>query len=116
MYIRSTRYVIGAGKAPLHWFKTHQQLISNFIQLALSQWRNHLFIPLQNDNSKLSGTVFRLIERERNGGGRRRGVEREVDPGARSWKNVEDWLYDDGNDLESGTRSNGQPSHDAYRY
>ncbi|KAI1099753.1 hypothetical protein F4804DRAFT_321047 [Jackrogersella minutella] len=30
-----------------------------------------------------------------------RGVEREVDPGARSWKNVEDWLNDDQNDARS---------------
>ncbi|KAI0595796.1 hypothetical protein F4775DRAFT_342866 [Biscogniauxia sp. FL1348] len=29
------------------------------------------------------------------GAGSGRGIEREVDPGARSWKNVEDWLNDD---------------------
>ncbi|KAI0402972.1 hypothetical protein F4802DRAFT_326385 [Xylaria palmicola] len=41
-------------------------------------------------------------ERDGEGGGRRsssrRGVEREVDPGARSWRNVEDWLLDEGED------------------
>ncbi|OTB01591.1 hypothetical protein M426DRAFT_14342 [Hypoxylon sp. CI-4A] len=29
---------------------------------------------------------------------RSRGLEREVDPDARSWKNVEEWLYDERND------------------
>ncbi|KAI1213593.1 uncharacterized protein F4807DRAFT_193234 [Annulohypoxylon truncatum] len=40
---------------------------------------------------------------------RNRGVEREVDLGARSWKNVEDWLNDEGND-------NKPRSSDGYRY
>ncbi|KAI0426984.1 hypothetical protein F5Y09DRAFT_333715 [Xylaria sp. FL1042] len=34
----------------------------------------------------------------RNSGSSRRGVSREIDPGARSWRNVEDWLLDDGDD------------------
>ncbi|KAI1766892.1 hypothetical protein GGR53DRAFT_484760 [Hypoxylon sp. FL1150] len=46
---------------------------------------------------------------------RSRGVEREVDPDARSWKNVEDWLYDDRND--SRPRSSEHRSAEGeYRY
>ncbi|XXG97570.1 hypothetical protein Hte_003875 [Hypoxylon texense] len=46
---------------------------------------------------------------------RSHGVEREVDLDARSWKNVEDWLYDDRND--SRPRSSGHRSAEGeYRY
>ncbi|KAI1095159.1 hypothetical protein F5B19DRAFT_442105 [Rostrohypoxylon terebratum] len=46
---------------------------------------------------------------------RNRGVEREVDLGARSWKNVEDWLNDERNDNKP--RSSGHRStDDEYRY
>ncbi|KAI2611372.1 uncharacterized protein GGS25DRAFT_192998 [Hypoxylon fragiforme] len=47
---------------------------------------------------------------------RNRGVEREVDPDARSWRNVEDWLYDDRNDTRP--KSNGRKliEDDEYRY
>ncbi|KAI0843732.1 hypothetical protein F5Y06DRAFT_255689 [Hypoxylon sp. FL0890] len=46
---------------------------------------------------------------------RSRGVGREVDPDARSWKNVEDWLNDDRNDNKS--RSNEYRSTEGgYRY
>lgn len=46
---------------------------------------------------------------------RNRGLEREVDPDARSWKNVEDWLNDDQNDTR--TRSSGhRNAEDEYRY
>ncbi|KAH8156388.1 hypothetical protein CIB48_g11858 [Xylaria polymorpha] len=56
-------------------------------------------------------------ERDRDRGGRsrsRRGVEREVDPGARSWKNVEDWVLDEGDD--GRPRSGRQRSRDSYRH
>ncbi|KAI0445687.1 hypothetical protein F4803DRAFT_506980 [Xylaria telfairii] len=52
-------------------------------------------------------------DRDRDRGGSRRGVEREVDPGARSWKNVEDWVLDEGDDRP---RSGRQRSRDSYRY
>ncbi|KAI0202553.1 hypothetical protein F4808DRAFT_66007 [Astrocystis sublimbata] len=69
-------------------------------------------------------------ERDRLGGPRshsrsRRGVEREVDPGARSWRNVEDWLSNEGEDAErerdrerdrDRPRSRRQRSRDSYRY
>ncbi|KAI0856343.1 hypothetical protein F4860DRAFT_493477 [Xylaria cubensis] len=44
----------------------------------------------------------------------RRGIEREVDPRARSWKNVEDWVLDEGDD--DRPRSGRQRSRDSYRY
>ncbi|KAK7747023.1 hypothetical protein SLS62_009280 [Diatrype stigma] len=47
----------------------------------------------------------------RRSGGNGRGVEREVDTQARSWKDVEDWVYDD---AKSGSGS--RPSLDEYRY
>ncbi|RYP48016.1 hypothetical protein DL768_006007 [Monosporascus sp. mg162] len=45
---------------------------------------------------------------ERRGSGR--GLEREVDTGVRSWKDVEDWVCDDGKSERS------RPSLDEYRY
>ncbi|RYP14900.1 hypothetical protein DL765_006042 [Monosporascus sp. GIB2] len=45
---------------------------------------------------------------DRRGSGR--GLEREVDTGVRSWKDVEDWVYDDGKSGRS------RPSLDEYRY
>ncbi|KAI1412433.1 hypothetical protein F5Y13DRAFT_163579 [Hypoxylon sp. FL1857] len=48
---------------------------------------------------------------------RSRGVEREVDPDARSWRNVEDWLNDDRNDNKprsSGRRTGSTEGE--YRY
>ncbi|KAI1803830.1 hypothetical protein F4811DRAFT_313602 [Daldinia bambusicola] len=52
---------------------------------------------------------------------RSRGLERQVDTEARSWRNVEDWLYDDRNENGSGSRSrprsSGRRSADEeYRY
>ncbi|EAU82739.1 ubiquitin-protein ligase [Coprinopsis cinerea okayama7 len=35
--------------------------------LALSQWRNHFFMHIQKDNSKLSNAVLKLITQQRNG-------------------------------------------------
>ncbi|KAI0154476.1 hypothetical protein GGR57DRAFT_116037 [Xylariaceae sp. FL1272] len=47
---------------------------------------------------------------------RGRGIEHEVDPDARSWKNVEDWLWDDGERSRgSRPRSSGQQSG-SYRF
>ncbi|KAI1388444.1 uncharacterized protein F4822DRAFT_246656 [Hypoxylon trugodes] len=43
---------------------------------------------------------------------RSHAVEREVDPDARSWKNVEDWLYDERNDARPRSRG----ADDDYRY
>lgn len=48
-------------------------------------------------------------ERRRRGSGR--GLEREVDTEARSWKDVEDWVYD-----EAKSGSGSRPSLDEYRY
>ncbi|KAI0181835.1 hypothetical protein GGR52DRAFT_57604 [Hypoxylon sp. FL1284] len=57
-------------------------------------------------------------DRDRDYGGRRprsHGLEREIDPDARSWKNVEDWLYDERNDTRP--RSSGHRSMESdYRY
>ncbi|KAI8624589.1 hypothetical protein F5Y19DRAFT_309289 [Xylariaceae sp. FL1651] len=50
-----------------------------------------------------------------NGGNSRRGLEREIDPEARSWKNVEDWLWDD-RERDSRPRSSGRRSIDTHRY
>ncbi|KAK9417558.1 hypothetical protein SUNI508_08709 [Seiridium unicorne] len=44
-----------------------------------------------------------------------RGLQREVDPDARSWKNVEDWVYDSRDGDRSRDRR-GRRSEDAYRY
>ncbi|KAI1815054.1 hypothetical protein GGS20DRAFT_584867 [Poronia punctata] len=58
----------------------------------------------------------------------RRGVEREVDLGARSWKNVEDWILDSANGYPEENRGHGRDARprsrsrsrghrdDAYRY
>ncbi|KAF5371252.1 hypothetical protein D9758_004235 [Tetrapyrgos nigripes] len=35
--------------------------------LALAQWKQHFFLPIQNENRKLAGAILRLIERQRNG-------------------------------------------------
>ncbi|KAJ4466476.1 Cullin [Lentinula edodes] len=35
--------------------------------LALAQWKQHFFVPIQQDNIKLAGALLRLIERQRNG-------------------------------------------------
>ncbi|KAI1753069.1 hypothetical protein F4782DRAFT_96870 [Xylaria castorea] len=53
-------------------------------------------------------------DRDRGGSRSRRGIEREVDPRARSWKNVEDWLLDEGDG--DRPRSGRQRSRDSYRY
>lgn len=37
------------------------------LQLALVQWKNDLFIPIQNKQHKLAGAILRLIESQRNG-------------------------------------------------
>lgn len=39
----------------------------HYAQLALVKWKTHLLIPMQADNSKLTGAVLQLIERHRNG-------------------------------------------------
>ncbi|TGJ80699.1 hypothetical protein E0Z10_g8069 [Xylaria hypoxylon] len=57
--------------------------------------------------------------RDRDRGGRsssRRGLEREVDPEARSWRNVEDWLLEDGHGDDSRSRSGRHRSRDSYRH
>lgn len=36
-------------------------------QLALVQWKQNLFTPIQSKNQKLAGAVLRLIEKQRNG-------------------------------------------------
>ncbi|KAI1381380.1 hypothetical protein F4677DRAFT_402841 [Hypoxylon crocopeplum] len=54
-------------------------------------------------------------KREHGSPPRSRGLEREVDPDARSWKNVEDWLNDDRYD--NRPRSGGRRSPEGeYRY
>ncbi|KAE9389355.1 Cullin-domain-containing protein [Gymnopus androsaceus JB14] len=35
--------------------------------LALAQWKQHFFVPIQKEDSKLAGALLRLIERQRNG-------------------------------------------------
>ena len=37
------------------------------LQLCLILWKDNFFIPIQNENSKLTGALLRLIERQRNG-------------------------------------------------
>jgi hypothetical protein len=56
-------------------------------------------------------------ERERHDdrGDSRRGIEREVDPGARSWADVEDWVCRTRDD-EDRPRSSRQRNHDTYHY
>ncbi|KAI1428393.1 hypothetical protein F5Y12DRAFT_22929 [Xylaria sp. FL1777] len=58
-------------------------------------------------------------DRDRGRGGRsssRRGISREIDPGARSWRSVEDWLLDEGEDGgDGGPRSGRRRSRDSYR-
>ncbi|KAI8963006.1 hypothetical protein F5Y11DRAFT_320537 [Daldinia sp. FL1419] len=63
-----------------------------------------------------SGSSWRRDWHDRDyGHTRSRGLEREVDPEARSWKNVEDWLNDERND--DRPRSTGRRSADGeYRY
>ncbi|KAI1343782.1 hypothetical protein F5Y15DRAFT_178239 [Xylariaceae sp. FL0016] len=71
--------------------------------------------PLAEDRDRWSRSS---VGGRRGGGGG--GLEREVDPGAKSWKTVEDWLWDDGErdrDLESGRpRSSGRGSMEGYQY
>lgn len=38
-----------------------------FLQLSLVQWKNNLFIPIQQKQTKLAGAILRLIESQRNG-------------------------------------------------
>ena len=38
-----------------------------FTQLSLVQWKNNLFIPIQQKQTKLAGAILRLIEAQRNG-------------------------------------------------
>ncbi len=46
----------------------------------------------------------------------RRGVSREIDPGARSWRSVEDWLLDGDDDDGGRPRSGRQRSRDSHRH
>jgi cullin 1 len=39
----------------------------SFLQLSLVQWRNNLFIPIEQKQTKLTGAILRLIEAQRNG-------------------------------------------------
>ncbi|KAI0965986.1 hypothetical protein F4678DRAFT_308795 [Xylaria arbuscula] len=62
-------------------------------------------------------------ERERDWGGdrgrrsaSRRGVSREIDPGARSWVNVEDWLDGSGESDDGRSRAGRRRSRDSYRH
>ncbi|KAI0010617.1 hypothetical protein F4779DRAFT_576960 [Xylariaceae sp. FL0662B] len=51
------------------------------------------------------------------GGGHGRRLEREVDTEARSWRNVEDWLYDERNDNKGRPRTSSDTrGADGYRY
>lgn len=45
---------------------------------------------------------------------RRQGRDRDVDPDARSWRNVEDWVYDD-RDRDRDRSRRGRKSDDQYR-
>ncbi|KAI0137170.1 hypothetical protein BJ170DRAFT_46338 [Xylariales sp. AK1849] len=45
-----------------------------------------------------------------------KGVEREIDPDARSWKDVEDWVYDDRDRSRDKHRDKGRRSEDGYRF
>ncbi|KAF2965053.1 hypothetical protein GQX73_g8512 [Xylaria multiplex] len=54
-------------------------------------------------------------DRDGHRGGRsssRHGIRREVDPGARSWRNVEDWVLDDGDSDDGRHRSGRHRSRD----
>ncbi|KAF9005696.1 Cullin-domain-containing protein [Hymenopellis radicata] len=46
--------------------------------LALAHWKSHFFVHIQKDNSKLTGAVLRLIERQRNGDSVDQGLVKEV--------------------------------------
>ncbi|THV03349.1 Cullin-domain-containing protein [Dendrothele bispora CBS 962.96] len=46
--------------------------------LALAQWKQHFFVPIQRENSKLAGAILRLIERQRNGEAIDQGLVKKV--------------------------------------
>ncbi|ETS79150.1 hypothetical protein PFICI_09003 [Pestalotiopsis fici W106-1] len=48
--------------------------------------------------------------------GSSRGRQREIDPDARSWNNVEDWVYDSPGGDRSRDRRGGRRSEEGYRY
>ncbi|KAI3317599.1 hypothetical protein HD806DRAFT_526955 [Xylariaceae sp. AK1471] len=70
-----------------------------------------------HDHGHYKGDRNALDERDRDDdrGGSRRGIEREVDPGARSWTDVEDWVGRVRDD-DNRPRSSGQRGGDSYRY
>ncbi|KAF7795181.1 hypothetical protein EIP86_006330 [Pleurotus ostreatoroseus] len=54
-----------------HWVKRERDEgrkgVYPVYTLALVQWKNHFFQPVQQNHKKLAGAVLRLIERQRNG-------------------------------------------------
>ncbi|EDQ98169.1 uncharacterized protein LACBIDRAFT_242344, partial [Laccaria bicolor S238N-H82] len=53
-----------------HWVKRQQdegRKVYQVYTLALSQWKTHFFMHIQNDNAKLAGAVLRQITRQRTG-------------------------------------------------
>ncbi|KAJ3890752.1 Cullin [Lentinula edodes] len=54
-----------------HWVKRERdegrKNVYPVYTLALVQWRNNLFVPIQQKHTKLAGAVLRLIEQQRNG-------------------------------------------------
>ncbi len=45
----------------------HGPVFYSLPQLALVQWKNNLFIPVQRKHTKLASAILRLIELQRNG-------------------------------------------------
>lgn len=54
-----------------HWVKRERdegrKTVYPVYTLALVQWKNNLFIPVQQRHAKLAGAILRLIEQQRNG-------------------------------------------------
>ncbi|KJA24077.1 hypothetical protein HYPSUDRAFT_39219 [Hypholoma sublateritium FD-334 SS-4] len=54
-----------------HWVKRERdegrKAVYPVYTLALVQWKNNLFIPIQNKQTKLASAILRLIEDQRNG-------------------------------------------------
>ncbi|ESK95046.1 hypothetical protein Moror_13936 [Moniliophthora roreri MCA 2997] len=54
-----------------HWVKRERdegrKTVYPVYTLALVQWKNNLFVPVQQKHAKLAGAILRLIEQQRNG-------------------------------------------------
>ncbi|KAE9403976.1 Cullin-domain-containing protein [Gymnopus androsaceus JB14] len=54
-----------------HWVKRERdegrKNVYPVYTLALVQWKNNLFVPIQQKHAKLAGAILRLIEQQRNG-------------------------------------------------